>query len=141
MQNSPPHTHTPIETVFYLNKRQPSMPRFHQKLCLRNFMSCFHGCRERVLFGAKIICTIGLAGGKIPKESKHIYSLSRPANGGTKLASPTSSLNCMQLVAAWRRLLVEEERMRLGYHSYVDLPHRLGPVLSPLHFLWCQVEF
>lgn len=51
---------------------------------------------------------------KNPKEGKHIYPLSRPAKQGTKLASTVSSSDCMQLVAACLRLLVEELRTVLG---------------------------
>lgn len=91
------------------------MPGFHQNACLRNFMSCFHGCQERVLFGAKIMCTIGLAREKKnPKESKHIYPLPWPARPSTKLAPTASSSDWMQPVAACLRLLVEELRTVLG---------------------------
>lgn len=77
----------PHGNCFYLNKRQ------HALLSSESVFEKLHAMFPWLSgesFGAKIICVIGQAE-KTRNESKHIYPLSWPAEGGQILPLPTPS--------------------------------------------------
>lgn len=109
---TPPHP--PIETGFYLNKRQHSMLSSESVFEKFHVMFPWLSGKSFVWSQNYLYNWIGRGRKKILKESKHIYPLSWPAKQGTKLASTASSSDCMQLGAACFGLLVEEPMPVLG---------------------------
>lgn len=68
---------------------------FHQKVCLQNFMSCFHGCQESAL-EPKLFMQLNRQKKKNPKESKCICPFFQPAKGEV-LTPPAPLLNCLEI--------------------------------------------
>lgn len=80
-----------METVFIYIKE--SMSCFHQKVCLRNFLSCFHGCQKRAL-EPKLFVQLN-SQEKLPKTANvFIHSLACEGGAALTLPAPFVSLEC-----------------------------------------------